>query len=200
VTNADLSNIKLTDINIRDAVFHDVNMHNACIIDANLSGCQIQDANLSEAIIDHVHLFGTTIRNVVLPAESEGGNETANRTYAPIRFHNCDLSGMELTNCRLAHADIRDCDLTGLRINGVLIEDLFYSCHGKHRFVACRRSFRVCIRIENYPKIEPFHKVFHVRFFGTSAVKMATTINYLTLQKVRVTQMVAVFHSRMGAL
>ncbi|SDP20926.1 hypothetical protein SAMN04487897_14713 [Paenibacillus sp. yr247] len=102
---------------------NDVNMSEVRISDANLSGAEIKNVNFSYAVIDHVHLFGTEFRNVILPMEGDG-NYNSNGEYKPVSFINCDLSNGQLTNCNLANLDIRDCDISGLKINGMLLEDL----------------------------------------------------------------------------
>ncbi|RXZ77358.1 pentapeptide repeat-containing protein, partial [Paenibacillaceae bacterium] len=89
----------------------------------NLSNIGIQHANFSHSTIDHVHLFGTEFRNVVLPQETDG-NYDPEGNYKPVSFHKCDLNKTRFSHSNLSHVEITDCDITGLKINGILIEDL----------------------------------------------------------------------------
>ncbi|WP_349403273.1 pentapeptide repeat-containing protein [Cohnella silvisoli] len=89
------------------------------ITNANLSGTGIQHANLSHAVIDHVHLYGTEFLNIVLPQEGDG-NFNPDGQYKPIIFRNSNLSNMEII----------DCDISGLKINGILIEELLRDKEG----------------------------------------------------------------------
>ncbi|WP_232189284.1 hypothetical protein [Cohnella silvisoli] len=79
----------------------------------------MQHANLSHAVIDHVHLYGTEFLNIVLPQEGDG-NFNPDGQYKPIIFRNSNLSNMEII----------DCDISGLKINGILIEELLRDKEG----------------------------------------------------------------------
>lgn len=121
--NVNLSKSQINNANMSGMVLNDVNMTGFAISDANLSELKIKNANFIHAVIDHVYLFGTEFRNVILPNEGDR-NYDPNGEYKPISFQNCDLSGGQLTKCKLTNMEISDCDISGLKINGVLIEDL----------------------------------------------------------------------------
>ncbi|MDW0117442.1 pentapeptide repeat-containing protein [Sporosarcina thermotolerans] len=123
IDNVSLANTKINNVNMSKMAINDVNLGDSKISNANLSGVGIQHANFSNAFIDHVHLFGTEFHNIVFPVEGEG-NFNPDGQYKPISFLNSDLTKGQFKNCNLSHMEIIDCDITGLKINGILIEEL----------------------------------------------------------------------------
>lgn len=111
--NVNLAKSRINNANMSEMVMNDVNMSDLKITNVNLSGTRIQHANLCHAVIDHAHLFGTEFNNIVLPLEGDG-NFRADGQYKPIIFRNSNLTNMEII----------DCDISGLKINGILIEEL----------------------------------------------------------------------------
>lgn len=96
-----------------EMTLNDVNASEWKVTNINLSKTSIQNANMSNMNIDHVHLFGTEFTNIVLPSEGDG-NYQPDGDYKPIVFKQCNLTNMEII----------DCDIKGLKINGILIEEL----------------------------------------------------------------------------
>lgn len=121
--DANLSGISFVNDNMAGASFRDVNLASSTIEDVNLSGTRIQHANLTGIQIDHVHLMGTQFRNVVLPREGEP-NHDPQQNYAPVIFENCALPNALFTKSDLSNVEITGCNIKGLRINGVLVEEL----------------------------------------------------------------------------
>lgn len=111
--NVNLSKTKVNNANMSGMTLNDVNASEWKLTDINLSKTSIQNANMSHMKIEHVHLFGTEFTNIVLPSEGDG-NYKPEGDYKPITFKQCNLTNMEII----------DCDITGLKINGILIEEL----------------------------------------------------------------------------
>jgi uncharacterized protein YjbI with pentapeptide repeats len=111
--NVNLAKSNINNTNMSGMAMNDVNMSESKITNANLSGTAIQDANFSHCDINHVHLFGTEFTNIVLPHEGDLNYSPEGR-YKPVIFRNSNLTNMEII----------DCDITGLKIYGVLIEEL----------------------------------------------------------------------------
>jgi uncharacterized protein YjbI with pentapeptide repeats len=65
-------------------------------------GSRFADVDLSDSVFEDVNLQGTTFSNVAL---------------SRVRFQNVNLS----------HASIEDANLEGMKINGVLVRDLFHA-------------------------------------------------------------------------
>ncbi|NGZ76938.1 pentapeptide repeat-containing protein [Saccharibacillus sp. VR-M41] len=114
--NVNLSKTKIDNANLSEGTFNDINAGGLKLSNANLSNASIRHANMSGMKIDHVHLFGTEFSGIVLPQEGDGNYEP-NGQYPPIVFDGCDLRHMEIRNCNIA----------GLKIDGILIEDLLKS-------------------------------------------------------------------------
>jgi uncharacterized protein YjbI with pentapeptide repeats len=121
--NVSLAGTKINNANMSEMQFIDINLGASHINDANLSGTKISNANLSNVVIDHVHLFGATFQNIVLPNEADS-NYAPDQKYKPVKFENCNLTDTQITNCDLANVEINDCNLSGLKINGILVEEL----------------------------------------------------------------------------
>ncbi|MCM3628666.1 pentapeptide repeat-containing protein [Paenibacillus glycanilyticus] len=121
--NVSIARTSINNVNMNAMKLNDVNMSEIQISDANMSGLRIKLANFSHANVEHVYLFGTEFKNIVLPREDQPQYQPDGQ-YRPIRFDDCNLSRTQLTNCDLSNVDINNCDITGLRINGILISDL----------------------------------------------------------------------------
>lgn len=119
INNVSLANTKINNVNMRRMILNDINMEE----------CTITDANFSNAVIDHVHLFGTEFRNIVLPIEGDG-NFKQDGQYKSISFKDSHLAEGQLMNCDLTNMEIIDCDITGLKINGILIDELIRNKQG----------------------------------------------------------------------
>ncbi|MGF7050786.1 uncharacterized protein YjbI with pentapeptide repeats [Paenibacillus sp. DS2015] len=117
--NVNLAKSQINNANMSGWVMNDVNLSELKITNANLSKTVIQNANLSHAVIDHVELIGTEFLNIVLPQQGDA-NYSPEGQYKPIIFRNSNLSNMELI----------DCDISGLKINGILIEELLRDKEG----------------------------------------------------------------------
>ncbi|WNR46201.1 pentapeptide repeat-containing protein [Paenibacillus roseipurpureus] len=111
--NVNLSKTKVNNANLSEMALNNVNASGWRLTDINLSQSCIQNANMSDMKIEHIHLMGTEFSNIILPVEGDG-NYNPEGDYRPILFKNCNLTNMEII----------DCDITGLKINGILIEEL----------------------------------------------------------------------------
>ena len=96
---ADMTGTNFDGVNLADARFYAV-LTKATFTNSNLHGAVFDDINLSGARFHNVNLSGTSISNA-------------------------NLSGLKIEGATLAGCDIQDADLTGMRINGVLVSDLF---------------------------------------------------------------------------
>jgi len=93
--------------------FFDVAMTNAKIVEANLSDLEIGSAQLG----------GAYIHNIGMPPKDHPMYDPEAR-QRPLRFEDCDLHGSTITNCDLGEVELIDCNIKGLKINGILIEEL----------------------------------------------------------------------------
>lgn len=91
--------------------------------DVSLVGTKITNANLSNLEINGAQMGGAFIHNIGTPKEGDP-HYNPNTAGQPIRFENCELVGSRIFNCDLSNVEILDCELLGMKINGVLVEDL----------------------------------------------------------------------------
>jgi uncharacterized protein YjbI with pentapeptide repeats len=109
--------------NLDDSKFREFCMNNASIEDVCATGVKITDANLSNLEIEDAQLGGAYIHNIGMPPEGHPNYDPAAK-QRPLKFENCDLNGSTITDCNLSNVSITDCNLNGMRINGILVEDL----------------------------------------------------------------------------
>jgi uncharacterized protein YjbI with pentapeptide repeats len=105
--------IRATRAMIDGSYFNDVSAKNVKIINANLSDLEIEGAQLG----------GAFIHNIGMPPEGHPFYDP-NAKQTPLKFEDCDLTGSSFTNCNLSTVSIDDCNLAGMKINGILVEDL----------------------------------------------------------------------------
>lgn len=91
--------------------------------DVSLSGTKITNANLSNLEINGAQMGGAYIHNIGIPKEGDlhYNPDTASK---PVRFENCELKGSIMSNCDLSNVELHNCVIKGMRINGILVEDL----------------------------------------------------------------------------
>lgn len=98
---------------LNNSDFFDVAMTNAKIVNANLSDLEIEGAQLG----------GAYIHNIGMPPKDHPMFDPDAR-QRPLRFEDCDLNNSTFTKCDLNAVELIDCDIKGLKINGILIEEL----------------------------------------------------------------------------
>ena len=86
-------------VNLDKARFFAV-MTGAKFMDTNLAGADFNDVNLSDSNFFNINLSKTTISNA-------------------------NLSQVKISGVTLENAEISDANMSGMRINGVLVTDLF---------------------------------------------------------------------------
>ena len=111
----DLSGTHYERANMAASNFDGVSLENASFF-AVLSGATFKDTNLGAASFDDVNLGQASFQNV-------------NLSGAVIRDAN--LSGVRISQATLANLDISDADVRGMKINGVLVTDLFAAYESK---------------------------------------------------------------------
>jgi len=105
--------INARNVMLDDSYFNDISAKNVKIINANLSDLEIEGAQLG----------GAYIHNIGMPPKGHPFYDPAAR-QRPLKFEDCELCSSIFTNCNLSDVSISDCDLTGMRINGILVQEL----------------------------------------------------------------------------
>ena len=111
--------IKVKRAMIDDSTFDDISAKNIKITDANLSDLEIQGAQIG----------GAFIHNIGMPPQGHPFYDP-NARQRPIRFEDCDLRDTTIINSNLENLAINDCNVKGMKINGILLDDLF-KAYGK---------------------------------------------------------------------
>jgi uncharacterized protein YjbI with pentapeptide repeats len=101
----------------------------SCFEDVSAKNVKITDANLSDLEIEGAQMGGAFIHNIGMPPKGHPFYDPEAR-QRPLRFDNCDLQGSTINNCNLADASISDCEIKGMKINGILLEDLLKAYRG----------------------------------------------------------------------
>ncbi|CAG7644770.1 pentapeptide repeat-containing protein [Paenibacillus allorhizosphaerae] len=138
ISGSRFEKVKAEDLNFNDVCLvrtqiHNANMSGMALNDVNMSGFKISDANLSNLEISEAQMGGAYIRNIGIPKEGDPhyNPKTAGQ---PIRFENCELRGSQISNCDLSNVEILDCELKGMKINGILVEELLNNYKNKQSF------------------------------------------------------------------
>ncbi|THF74081.1 sigma-70 family RNA polymerase sigma factor [Cohnella fermenti] len=109
------------DIDLSRARFHNINMHGARFDDINMSGAVFHNINMKGASFREVGLWEIEVAQCCM---GDAYFHDIGREGQGSRFERCDLAGTSFLDCNLANADIRECDISGLRIEGIPVEEL----------------------------------------------------------------------------
>ena len=100
---SNIMNTNMSNCNVSQSKFRNINFRRSSYADLNLSGSKF---NL-------VTLGGVQFKNTSLGDEKE-----------PIVFDKCDLECSTISNSNLKNIEIENCDIVGMKLNGILIENL----------------------------------------------------------------------------
>ncbi|TYS67518.1 GNAT family N-acetyltransferase [Sutcliffiella horikoshii] len=100
-SNSTLAGAHFSNINLRGAKFQNINFRSTLLADLNLSGSRVKHVDMSG-----VEFKDTTIED------------------APVSFERCELMGTRFTNCKMVDVEINACDISGMKIDGVSVEEL----------------------------------------------------------------------------
>lgn len=135
ITNAD----KVLNVNsacLDDSTFTNVSLSKVLLENVALVDTKITDANLSGLEIDGAQWGGAYFHNIGLPPEGHPAYDPEAEQKA-LRFEDCDLHNSLIEDCNLSGIEIVNCTTTGMKINGVLISELFKA------YESSRRSFQL---------------------------------------------------------
>ncbi|WP_373230754.1 GyrI-like domain-containing protein [Cohnella sp.] len=113
----------------KGAEFHGVDMRNASLEHVNFVDSKWEHIFFSNVHVNMAQLGGTIFENIKRPdsTESRFAEEAGTDGWVnvePVTFRNSDLSTAIFENCDLVDVDIRNCRTDGMRINGILVQDL----------------------------------------------------------------------------
>ncbi|MGD6804210.1 GNAT family N-acetyltransferase [Rossellomorea aquimaris] len=102
-SNSNIEGTSFSNCNLSHSRFQNINLQNSFYADLNFSGSRFMLVNLS----------GVTFQDTTLG--QEGGE---------VLFKRCDLDGTVITNSSLQNVDIKECSMSGMKIDGISVEDL----------------------------------------------------------------------------
>ncbi|MGF2616038.1 GNAT family N-acetyltransferase [Rossellomorea vietnamensis] len=111
--SVNLSGSSFSNSNIEGTSFSNCNLSHSRFQNINLQNSLYADLNFSRSRFMLVNLGGVTFQDTTL--EGEGSQ---------VHFMRCDLKGTIITNSSLRNAEINDCNLSGMKINGILVEEM----------------------------------------------------------------------------
>lgn len=115
--NINLGDARFSNSNMANVIMQNINYRDSRITNANLSNSTIGDSNMRNMEIGHVVLAGAHIHDVNLYLNDE--------EKAPIIFERCDLTNSRIFESDLRNVEIDHCHVEGMKINGVLVSELF---------------------------------------------------------------------------
>ncbi|RIW32510.1 GNAT family N-acetyltransferase [Bacillus salacetis] len=133
VVNKDLSNSQYENNNMKNTECYQVNLEgssfcnsslmNAQFSNCNLSSSSFQNINLRHSLYADLNLSNSKFRLVTLGGVSFMDTDLGDAGH-PISFERCDLQGTKIKNSTLRNVEINNSDLTGMRIDGIPVEEL----------------------------------------------------------------------------
>jgi uncharacterized protein YjbI with pentapeptide repeats len=132
------SRLDIVDARLRDSHFRDVDLSNANFRDAKLASAIFADVDLTNAAFDDVKFAGARFADVDLSNAAFGDVKLARAKFADVDLSNAAFDDVNLRLVRFADVDLSGAtidasDLTGMRIDGVLVSDLFDAYQSKER-------------------------------------------------------------------
>lgn len=120
---------KISMTSLQGASLMGVDLRDASLTHVNFVGATLNHIYFAKVHVDGLQWGGTLFENIVRPDPRQGDPSAEPGTGKwvnadPVTFRNSDLSTARFERCNLSGVDIRDCDLTGMRIDGVSVEEL----------------------------------------------------------------------------
>ena len=81
-----------------------------------MTGAQIKDANLSDLEIEGAQLGGAYIHNIGIPPKGHPLYDPQKK-MRPLKFEDCNLTGIMIEDCKLESGVISNCNLAGSLID-----------------------------------------------------------------------------------
>lgn len=131
----DISNQKYIDCNMKESDFYDVSLSKSKFENVGMSEVNIQNSTINKAIITNVNLKETIIGDarmdkIEICHASIGGAYIHDTNLGwfdettPVNFERCDFSNGRFKECDLSEVEFEDCNIKGMRINGILLDEI----------------------------------------------------------------------------
>ncbi|KMJ57495.1 acetyltransferase [Bacillus sp. LL01] len=107
--------------NLASSAFSNCTLAGAHFSNINLSGSKFQNINFRDTLFADLNLSGTKVKHVEMSGVQFSDTTIEN---APVNFDRCELMGSKFNNCRMENVEINDSDISGMKIDGVSVEDM----------------------------------------------------------------------------
>lgn len=126
---------KVLDVNnacLNDSTFTNVSLRKVLLENVTLEDTRITDADLSRLEIHGAQWGGAYFHGIGVPPEGHPAYDPE-AEQKPLRFEHCDMHNSVIEACNLNGIEIVNCQTSGMKINGVLISDLFKAYESSRR-------------------------------------------------------------------
>lgn len=117
----DLEGATFYQANLASSAFSNSTLAGAHFSNVNLSGSKFQNINFRDTLIADLHLSGSRVKHVEMSGVAFRDTTIED---APVSFERCELMGTRFNNCKMGDVEINDCDISGMKIDGVCVEEL----------------------------------------------------------------------------
>jgi GNAT superfamily N-acetyltransferase len=117
----ELLNSEFYSMNLKGSSFSNSNIEGTSFSNCNLSHSRFQNINLQNSFYADLNFSGSQFMLVNLGGVSFQDTTLEGRK---VFFNRCDLEGATITNSSLQNVDIKDCSMSGMKIDGISVEDL----------------------------------------------------------------------------
>ncbi|MGD6965832.1 GNAT family N-acetyltransferase [Rossellomorea vietnamensis] len=108
-------------MNLKGSSFSNSNMEQTSFSNCNLSRSRFQNMNLRSSLFADLNFSGSRFMLVNLGGVSFQDTTLEGRK---VLFNRCDLEGTTIMNSSLQNVDIKDCSMSGMKIDGISVEDI----------------------------------------------------------------------------
>ncbi|WP_394579057.1 GNAT family N-acetyltransferase [Cytobacillus firmus] len=121
--NCDMGKTEFYKVNMEESSFSNSSLSKAHFNNCNLSHSKFQNINLQKTLFADLNLsqsrfMHVTLSGVLFADTNLRGGEN------PISFNGCNLEGSKITNCCLKNVEISESSMSGMKINGIPVEEL----------------------------------------------------------------------------
>ncbi|OMF54908.1 GNAT family N-acetyltransferase [Paenibacillus sp. FSL R5-0490] len=121
--NCDMGNTEVYKVNMAESSFSNSSLCKAHFSNCNLSHSKFQNINLQKTLFADLNLSQSRFMHVTLSGVLFADTNLRDGEN-PISFNRCNLEGSKITNCCLKNVEISESSMSGMKINGIPVEEL----------------------------------------------------------------------------
>lgn len=121
--NCNLANTEYYQVKLKNSAFVGSNIMHMNMSNCNVSQSKFRNINFKRSLFADLNLSSSKF-NLVTLGGVQFKNTSLGEDNHPISFNRCDLEGSTISDSNLKNIEIENCDISGMKINGIPIEDL----------------------------------------------------------------------------